>query len=418
MKRLHYAWIVVVVTFLSLLAAQAVRAAPGVIITSLESEFGWTRTAISFAVSLSILTFGLGGPLGGTLIDRFGPRRVMLVGEVLIAAGLIALLFVRDLWQMFVVWGLPIGVGTGAVGGVLGAAVAHRWFRTHRGVIIGLFGGATSAGQLVFVPAMAALTVDAGWRWAIALVMGAVAIMVVPIALLMRDRPDDVGAQPLGEAAVVTADVRAEDLRSTPLRQAMRTRDFWLLAGSFFVCGYTSNGLVGTHLIPHAIDHGFTEVTAASAVALLGSMNIVGTLASGWLTDRFDNRRLLAAYYGFRAMSLFALPVIYDVKWLLLFAFVYGVDWIATVPPTANLVATIYGRASLGTIYGWIFFSHMVGAAIAAFAGGFFRDLLGDYHLMFISAGILGFVAVSLALRISTPAVTRLPAPVLEAARP
>ncbi|HTD64098.1 MAG TPA: MFS transporter [Verrucomicrobiae bacterium] len=418
MKRLHYAWIVVVVTFLSLLAAQAVRAAPGVIITSLESEFGWTRTAISFAVSLSILTFGLGGPLGGTLIDRFGPRRVMLVGEVLIAAGLIALLFVRDLWQMFVVWGLPIGVGTGAVGGVLGAAVAHRWFRTHRGVIIGLFGGATSAGQLVFVPAMAALTVDAGWRWAIALVMGAVAIMIVPIALLMRDRPDDVGAQPLGEAAVVTADVRAEDLRSTPLRQAMRTRDFWLLAGSFFVCGYTSNGLVGTHLIPHAIDHGFTEVTAASAVALLGSMNIVGTLASGWLTDRFDNRRLLAAYYGFRAMSLFALPVIYDVKWLLLFAFVYGVDWIATVPPTANLVATIYGRASLGTIYGWIFFSHMVGAAIAAFAGGFFRDLLGDYHLMFISAGILGFVAVSLALRISTPAVTRMPAPVLEAARP
>jgi len=406
------------VTFLSLLAAQAVRAAPGVIITSLESEFGWTRTAISFAVSLSILTFGLGGPLGGTLIDRFGPRRVMLVGEVLIAAGLIALLFVRDLWQMFVVWGLPIGVGTGAVGGVLGAAVAHRWFRTHRGVIIGLFGGATSAGQLVFVPAMAALTVDAGWRWAIALVMGAVAIMIVPIALLMRDRPDDVGAQPLGEAAVVTADVRAEDLRSTPLRQAMRTRDFWLLAGSFFVCGYTSNGLVGTHLIPHAIDHGFTEVTAASAVALLGSMNIVGTLASGWLTDRFDNRRLLAAYYGFRAMSLFALPVIYDVKWLLLFAFVYGVDWIATVPPTANLVATIYGRASLGTIYGWIFFSHMVGAAIAAFAGGFFRDLLGDYHLMFISAGILGFVAVSLALRISTPAVTRMPAPVLEAARP
>ncbi|TMG54750.1 MAG: MFS transporter, partial [Chloroflexi bacterium] len=379
---------------------------------------GWTRTAISFAVSLSILTFGLGGPLGGTLIDRFGPRRVMLVGEVLIAAGLIALLFVRDLWQMFVVWGLPIGVGTGAVGGVLGAAVAHRWFRTHRGVIIGLFGGATSAGQLVFVPAMAALTVDAGWRWAIALVMGAVAIMIVPIALLMRDRPDDVGAQPLGEAAVVTADVRAEDLRSTPLRQAMRTRDFWLLAGSFFVCGYTSNGLVGTHLIPHAIDHGFTEVTAASAVALLGSMNIVGTLASGWLTDRFDNRRLLAAYYGFRAMSLFALPVIYDVKWLLLFAFVYGVDWIATVPPTANLVATIYGRASLGTIYGWIFFSHMVGAAIAAFAGGFFRDLLGDYHLMFISAGILGFVAVSLALRISTPAVTRMPAPVLEAARP
>src|SRR5438477_408137 len=322
-KRFHYAWVVVVVTFLALLAAQAVRAAPGVIITPLEAEFGWSRTQISLGISLSIFTFGLGGPLGGTLIDRFGPRLVMLVGDLLIVGGLLGLLFVRDLWQLYLLWGIPIGLGTGAVGGVLGAAVAHRWFRTHRGPIIGAF-----------------------------------------------------------------------------------------------VCGYTSNGLVGTRLIPHAVEHGFTEVTAASAVALLGSMNIVGTLASGWLTDRYDNRKLLAGYYGFRALSLFALPLIYDVKWLLLFAFVYGLDCIATVPPTANLVATIYGRASLGTIYGWIFFSHMVGAAIAAFAGGFFRDLLGDYHLMFISAGVLGFVAVSLALRISTSAVTRRPVPVLEAARP
>jgi MFS family permease len=418
-KRFHYAWIVVAVTFFALLAAQSVRAAPGVIITSLESEFGWSRTAISFAVSLSILTFGLGGPLGGTLIDRFGPRRVMLFGDLLIVAGLAGLVFVRELWQMYFLWGIPIGVGTGAVGGVLGAAVAHRWFRTHRGVIIGAFGAATSTGQLIFVPAMAQLTVTEGWRWAIGIVLIACAVTLIPVLLFMRDRPEAIGAMPVGEAAVVTAETRAEDRRTTPLRAAMRTRDFWLLAGSFFVCGYTSNGLVGTHLIPHALDHGFTEVTAASAVALLGSMNIVGTLASGWLTDRFDNRKLLAFYYGFRAMSLFALPVIYDVKWLLLFAFIYGVDWIATVPPTANLVATIYGRASVGTIYGWIFFSHMVGAAIAAFAGGFFRDLLGDYHLMFISAGVLGFIAVSLALRISTPAVTqRAMTPAFEAAGP
>ncbi|TME28192.1 MAG: MFS transporter [Chloroflexi bacterium] len=384
MKRFHYAWVVVVVTFIALLAAQAVRAAPGVIITSLEGEFGWSRTAISAAISLSILTFGLGGPLGGSFIDRFGPRRVMLVGDLLIVGGLLGLLFVRDLWQLYLLWGIPIGLGTGAVGGVLGAAVAHRWFRTHRGVIIGAFGAATSAGQLVFVPAMAQLTVSEGWRWALGLVLIACAAMLVPVAIFMRDRPEDVGTRAVGEAPVVTAAVRAEDQRTTPLREA----------------------------------HGFTEVTAASAVALLGSMNIIGTLASGWFTDRYDNRRLLAAYYGFRALSLFALPIIYDVKYLLLFAFVYGLDWIATVPPTANLVATIYGRASVGTIYGWIFFAHMVGAAIAAFAGGFFRDLLGDYHLMFVSAGIMGFVAVSLALRISTPAVTRMPTPVLEAARP
>jgi len=418
-KRFHYAWVVVVVTFLSLLAAQAVRAAPGVILTSLEGEFGWSRATISFAVALSILTFGLGGPVGGSLIDRFGPRRVMLVGNLFIVGGLVGLLFVREVWQLYLVWGLPIGIGTGAVGGVLGAAVAHRWFRTHLGVIIGLFAGATSAGQLVFVPAMAQLTVSDGWRSAIVLVLVAGALMLLPVAVLMRDRPEQVGVRAVGEGEVVTAAVRAEDRRHTPLRQAMRTRDFWLLAGSFFVCGYTSNGLIGTHLIPHAVEHGFTEVTAASTVALLGSMNIIGTLASGWFTDRFDNRKLLACYYGFRAMSLFALPIIYDVKWLFLFAFVYGLDWIATVPPTANLVASIYGRASLGTIYGWIFFSHMVGAAIGAFAGGFFRDLLGDYHLMFVSAGILGFIAVSLALRISTSAVSmRAPTPVFEAARP
>jgi MFS family permease len=415
-KRLHYAWIVVLVTFLALLAAQAVRAAPGVIITSLESEFGWSRTAISLAISLSILTFGLGGPLGGTIIDRYGLRLVMLVGDVLIVVGLVGLIFVRDLWQMYVLWGIPIGVGTGMVGGVLGAAVAHRWFRTHRGIIIGALGAATSAGQLIFVPAMAQLTVTEGWRWALGIVLIACAGILVPVALFVRDTPAQIGATPFGEGAVVTVAERAEDRRATPLPAAMRTRDFWLLASSFFVCGYTSNGLVGTHLIPHAVEHGFTEVTAASAVALLGSMNIVGTLASGWLTDRFDNRRLLAAYYGFRALSLFALPLIYDVKWLLLFAFVYGLDWIATVPPTANLVAAIYGRASVGTIYGWIFFSHMLGAAVAAFAGGFFRDLLGDYHLMFVSAGILGFIAVTLALRISTSAVsTRMPATALEA---
>jgi MFS family permease len=188
------------------------------------------------------------------------------------------------------------------------------------------------------------------------------------------------------------------------MRLALRTRDFWLLAISFFICGYTSNGLIGTHLIPHAVEHGFTAVTAASAVGVMGGMNIVGTLASGWLTDRYDNRKLLAAYYGFRALSLMALPIIFEAQWLYIFAFVYGLDWIATVPPTANLVATIYGRRSLGTIYGWIFFSHMIGAAVAAYAGGFFRVVLGDYHLMFISAAAMGFVAVALTQRISTSA--------------
>ena len=399
-RRFHYAWVIVAVTLVALTAAQAVRAAPGVIIVPLEQEFGWDRAAISLAVGLSLLTFGLGGPLGGWLLERFGPRRLLVGGIVLIGLGLFALINIRELWQLYLVWGIVIGLGTGAAGQVASAAIAQRWFRTHRGLIVGLFGGATSAGQLVFVPAMAALTVTMGWRAAIVLLLAAAAIAIVPLAILMRDRPSDVGQRAVGEGETLTAAEKADDARSTPLRQAVRRREFWLLALSFFVCGYTSNGLIGTHLIPHAVEHGFTEVAAAGALALLGALNIVGTLASGWLTDRYDNRKLLAGYYGFRALSLFALPLVYDMRGLLLFAVVYGLDWIATVPPTVNLTATIFGRASVGTLYGWIWFSHMVGAAIAAYAGGFFRVLLGDYHLMFVSAGILGFIAVTLVSRI------------------
>ena len=401
--RPHYAWVIAILTFLVLLATAGVRAAPGVLILPLETEFGWDRASISLAVAVSILTFGLGAPLAGGLVDRFGPRRVMVGGLLLIVAGLVPLVMLRELWQLHLFWGLVTGIGTGAVSNVLGATVALRWFRAHRGVVLGAFAAAASAGQLIFIPTLAAVTVDQGWRTAIAGTGIALALLLLPVLLLMRNRPADVGARPYGEtddAAEIAADL-AEAQRSTPLRDAARTRDFWLLAGSFFICGYTSNGLIGTHLIPHAVDHGFTEVTAAGAVALMGTMNIFGTLASGWLTDRYDNRRLLAAYYGFRALSIAALPLIIEVPQLLLFAIVYGLDWIATVPPTANLTARVFGRGSLGTIYGWIFFSHMVGAAIAAFLGGLFRDVFGDYHAIFISAAGLGFIAVAMASRIS-----------------
>jgi sugar phosphate permease len=401
--RLHYAWIVVAVTALTLLVGAGVRAAPGVLIKPLEAEFGWSRAEISLAVAISILAFGLAAPLAGSLIDRFGPRLVMLGGAALTAAGLVPLLAMRELWQMHLFWGLVTGAGTGAVSGALGATVAMRWFKKHRGVIIGLFGAATSAGQLVFLPLLVTLTVTGGWRSAIGLLAVACAALLLPIALLMRNRPADVGLRPFGDDGdEPTASERAEEARRTPLRAALRTRDFWLLAGSFFICGYTTNGLIGTHLIPHAVEHGFTEVTAANAVALMGAMNVVGTLLSGWLTDRFDNRKLLATYYTFRALSIAALPLVLEVPQLFLFAVVYGLDWIATVPPTANLTATIYGRASLGALYGWIFFSHMVGAALAAYAGGFFRDTLGDYHLAFVSAAVLGFLAAGLSLRIRT----------------
>ena len=410
LRGFHYAWVVTSVTFVALLAASSVRAAPGVFIVPLEQEFGWDRAIISLAVSISLITFGLGGPIGGTLVDRIGPRRALLGGLGMIAVGLYLLLSLRDLWQLYLLWGVLIGVGTGIASQVTGATVAHRWFRTHRGLVIGLFGAATSVGQLIFVPWMLNVTTTDGWRSGITLVLVASIAAAVPVLLFMRDRPADIGVRALGEGETISAEERAADQRRTPLRTALRDRDFWLLAGSFFICGYTSNGLVGTHLIPHAMEHGFTAVTSGTAVGLMGSMNIVGTLASGWLSDRYDNRKLLAAYYGFRALSLMALPFIYEGQWLYAFAVLYGLDWIATVPPTANLTAQIFGRASLGQLYGWIFFSHMCGAALAAFAGGFAHNVLGNYHLMFISAAVLGFIAVSLALRI-TPSRQTAPLP-------
>jgi MFS family permease len=418
-RRFPYAWLVVAVTFLVLLAAAGVRAAPGLLIKPLEAEFGWDRASISLAIAVSILAFGLGAPLSGGLVDRFGPRRVMLGGIVLIVGGLIPLAFMTDLWQLHLFWGVVTGIGTGALTNVLGATIALRWFRTHRGIILGAFAAASSAGQLIFIPTLQVIISSGGWRTAIAVLAAAVGLMLLPVLLLMRDRPADVGQTAFGatsDAAAEAAD-RQEAQRTTPLREAVRTQDFWLLAGSFFICGYTSNGLIGTHLIPHAVEHGFTEVTAASAVALMGTMNIVGTLASGWLTDRYDNRRLLAMYYGFRALSIAALPLILSIPQLFLFAIVYGLDWIATVPPTANLTARIYGRGSLGTIYGWIFASHMAGAALAAFLGGYFHDVLGDYHAIFISAALIGFLAVLLASRISVGGL-QAPKDLLPAATP
>jgi len=400
LQRVHYAWVVVAVTAFVALTSAGVRSLPGVLIQPLEAEFGWSRAAISFAIGISLFAFGLGGPLGGSLMDRFGPRRVVLTALTVVVIGLAPLLLLRDLWQLHLFWGLLVGVGTGAIGGTLGATVAVRWFRTNRGLVLGLFGGASSAGQLVFIPVLMVLTVQAGWRTAVLLCVGVAAFLLVPTLLFLRDRPELVGLKPFGEGATMTAAELAEDSRVTSIRDALRTRDFWLLAGSFFVCGYTSNGLVGTHLIPHAVEHGFTAEAAAGALGVIGMMNVVGTTASGWLTDRFDPRKLLCCYYGFRALSLAFLPLILDVPSLMLFAIVFGLDYIATVPPTVKLTAASFGRASIGRIFGWIFFSHMVGAGLAAYGGGFFHDMLGDYHLMFISAALLGFIAAGLSLGI------------------
>ena len=397
-RSFYYGWIVVGVTALALLVSAGVRAAPGVFLHPLEEDLGWSRTAIAFAVSLGLLLFGLAGPLAGWLMDRLGPRRLMLAGLALIAVSMASSAGLTTLWQLNLFWGALSGVGTGIVGSVLGATVANRWFVARRGLVLGLFGAATSAGQLVFVPLLMWLVIDLGWRSSALVLAGIALALLGPAFVLMRDDPSALGLAPYGGPA------RGAHTDSQPvggsMRRALRSLAFWLLAGSFFICGATSNGLIGTHLIAHAIDHGIPEVTAAGAMALMGAMNFAGTIASGWLTDRFDPRKLLAWYYGLRGLSLFLLPFVSDFGGLALFAVVFGLDYIATVPPTAALTADTFGRRHVGVVFGWIFCAHQLGAALAAWLGGLVRDLTGNYGPAFLAAGILALVAGMLALRI------------------
>lgn len=397
-----YGWVVVLITALTLLVGSGVRQAPGVVIKPLEAEFGWSRADISAAIAVSLLAYGFGGPFGGRLMDRFGPRRVMLGALVLTLIGSAGTLMISSLPELTLWYGILVGLGSGMLAMVLGATVANRWFVEKRGLVVGLMGAAVSAGSLIFIPAMMSLVLAADWRVAVGLPMALLGVLILPLAvLLMRSSPADVGLQPYGQP-LDTGGAAPLGPPPTGLRQAVRTRDFWLLAGSFFVCGFTSNGLIGTHLIPHAVENGFTEVTAASALALMGAMNIIGTTVSGYLTDRFNPRRLLATYYGLRALSLLLLPLVSDVTGLMAFAILFGLDYIATVPPTAALAADRFGKRSFGSIFGWINFSHQVGAAIAAFGAGVVRDSLGDYQVAFLAAGALGFIAAALSLKIAT----------------
>jgi sugar phosphate permease len=396
---LHYAWVVTMLTALVLLTSAGTRALAGLLLKPLEDDLGWSRPDISLAFAISIFWFGLGGPVAGTLIERFGPRRVMVISLATIAAGLGAMLTMSSLWQLHLFWGLIIGIGTGALANVLGATVAVRWFRIHRSVMVGVFGAAAAAGQLVFLPIMREFLSSGGWRNAVGVAALIVAALIIPVALFMRNRPEEKGVRALGDDGTETTKANAaNDAKRTTMRDAMKTRDFWLLAGSFFICGWTTNGLIGTHLFTHAIEHGFSDTFTVWSLGVMGLMNIVGTLASGWLSDRYDNRMLLAAYYSLRALAIAQLPFVSDNNGLMFFAAFYGLDWISTVPPTINLVAQRFGRASVGSIYGWIFFVHMLGAGIAAYAGGLMRVWFGDYSLAFFAAAALGFLASAFSL--------------------
>ena len=394
-RGIHYGWAVAAVTFLTMLVTAGAVGAPGVLILPLQKEFGWATSEISSALAVRLLLFGLMAPFAAAFMNRFGVRPVAMVALSLIAASIIGSFFMTQLWQLVLLWGFVLGFGTGLTAMVLGATVATRWFVQRRGLVVGLLTASTATGQLVFLPLLAALTEQVGWRAAMTFVLGMIALAALGILALMRDRPVDVGLAPFGATQIVPAPAQASSLGAmlaspiVALRDAAKTSTFWILFGTFFVCGASTNGLVQTHFVALCGDYGMAAVTAASVLAVIGIFDFLGTVGSGWLSDRYDSRWLLFWYYGLRGLSLLFLPFTdFSFYGLSIFAIFYGLDWVATVPPTIKIAADRFGeKATL--VFGWVFTGHQLGAAFAAYGAGFSRTVYDSYLPAFFIAGAL-----------------------------
>ncbi len=426
--RIHRAWWVALVTLGVLVAAAGFRSSVGAMLEPLEQTFGWNRATTSGAVSLNLVVYGLTAPFAAALIGRFGIRRVLVTALLLVAAGSGMTALMTAAWQLWVLWGLVIGVGTGSMALVVGAIVADQWFATSRGLVTGLFSAGSSGGQLVFLPLVAQLVAGPGWRLAALVVaLGALAL-VLPVALLLSDGPESAGLRKYGAPPVAPGEAGGTEvlppLPSRPqeaaartavrvLAEASRSPVFWVLAGTFFVCGWSTNGLIQTHFVPAAHDHGMPATTSAGLLALIGVFDMVGTIASGWLTDRVDPRLLLVAYYGLRGLSLLGVSLVLGpevVPSLFLFVVFYGLDWVATVPPTIALCREHFGAVRSGVVFGWVFAAHMVGAGIAAAYAGWVRQVQGDYLTAWLTAGAMCLVAaVAILLVPRTSSVTPRP---------
>jgi predicted MFS family arabinose efflux permease len=406
-RRIHYGWIVAAVTFVVLLSSAGVRATPSILIVPLEREFGWTRATISLAISINLILYGLMGPFAAALMQRLGVRTTVLLSAATLVTGVTLTPLVRAPWQLVLLWGVVVGIGTGMTALVLGATVVNRWFAERRGLVMGVLTASTATGQLIFLPLLAAVVQRYGWRAATLLVAGAVSLVIPLVLLFLRERPEEVGLTRYGEPPIAgsrspTAPVATSVGALTALKHGVRSRDFRLLAGSFFICGASTNGLIGTHLIPACIDHGIPEVRAAGLLAAMGVFDFIGTTGSGWLSDRWNNRYLLTWYYGLRGLSLLFLPFAlnHTALGLPLFAVFYGLDWIATVPPTVRLTTNAFGQENGPVMFGWIVAAHQLGAASAAFGAGALRTALGGYVEAFTIAGVLCFLAALMVLGI------------------
>jgi MFS family permease len=412
-RNIHYGWVMVGVTFLAALISAGTVGAPGVFIVPLQKEFGWSTAQISSALSIRFVLFGLMAPFAAALLNRYGLRNVTLAAQTIVVSALVASLAMTQVWQLMLLWGVVIGIGTGMTALVLGATIAARWFAARRGLVVGIMTASVATGQLVFLPLLASLTERLGWRLALSFICVMLGVSALAVALVMRDRPADVGLRPFGDDGsnplatppVSTAPVWAAALGT--LRDASRSGVFWILFATFFICGASTNGLVQVHLIPMCLDFGIPQVQAASLLAAMGVFDFFGTIVSGWLSDRYDNRWLLFWYYGLRGLSLVFLPFSdFSFYGLSLFAMFYGLDWIATVPPTVRLTAQRFGAERANLVFGWIFAGHQLGAGTAAFGAGLSRTLLASYLPAFFAAGALCIVAALIAL-----AIARVPKP-------
>jgi MFS family permease len=407
-RNIHYGWVMVGVTFFAALISAGTVGAPGVFIVPLQKEFGWSTAEISSALSIRFILFGLMAPFAAALLNRYGLRNVTLTAQLIVVSALVLSLGMTEIWQLVALWGVVIGIGTGMTALVLGATISTRWFAARRGLVVGILTASVATGQLVFLPLLASLTERFGWRLALGFVCIMLGVSAFAVLLVMRDRPSDLGLRPFGDEGteplpappVNHGSITAVALGT--LRDASKSRAFWILFATFFVCGASTNGLVQVHLIPMCLDFGIPQVQAASLLAAMGIFDFFGTIMSGWLSDRYDNRYLLFWYYGLRGLSLIFLPFSdFSFYGLSIFAMFYGLDWIATVPPTVRLTAQKFGPERANLVFGWIFAGHQLGAGTAAFGAGLSRTLLQSYLPAFFVAGALCVFASLMVLGLS-----------------
>lgn len=403
--KLYYGWIVIGIVFLVLLVAAGISSIPSVLMLQFEDEFGWSRGAVSSALSVRIFLYGLMGPFSAAIMARFGVRRMMLFAMGMLGVSLIFTPFMTQFWQFVLLWGVMMGLGSGAIANVLGVTVANRWFVKHKGLVVGLLTASAATGQLLFLPLLARISESFGWRYSIYTTAIVLVALIPVVAIWMRNHPAEKNLPALGETEVTPPPVIKGNLFLAPLRvlrEASGKGAFWLLAGTFFMCGFSTNGLIGTHLIPACGDHNVPLVMASGLLALMGMFDMVGTTLSGWLSDRLDSRWLLFWYYGLRGLSLIFLPYALNSGYAMLFVFsvFYGLDWIATVPPTVKITSDVFGKEKAGMVFGWVLVAHQLGASGAALGAGLMRDWLGSYTVPFVTAGFLCLFAALMALRI------------------